>query len=73
MNKKVKEFIKSASLNIVGGIGMIWWTNYILNDLLTSIIIIAPMIILSIAFLGGWLFCWDKIEKILNKFKKRKI
>ena len=69
MKVNIKEFIKSASLNIVGGIGMIIWTFFIIQDWATALKIVLPMTGLSILILALWLFAWDKIER---KIKKRK-
>ena len=71
MKVKIKEFIKSASLNIVGGICMIIWTNFIINDLNTSLKIVLPMILLSILILGIWLFAWNKIEIKIKKWRNK--
>ena len=71
MKSKIKEFIKTASLNIVGGIGMIIWINFIINDLNTALKIVLPMTLLSILILGLWLFAWDKIENKIKKWRKK--
>jgi len=72
MKSKIKEYLKTASMLIGGGFVNIMINYLFLKNLILSALIEIPKILMSLVGWAIWFSCWNKIEKIINKIKKKK-
>ena len=69
--KKLKEYLRVISLDILGGLVMIGWIFFNIQDLNMTLQIVLPMTGIALVFRGLWILFLDKIENVKYKLRKQ--